>query len=367
MRRQIFLFLFGFLIAAMAVSPAGAATPEAEAQGKVASDLLADGKCPMALAAAEKAIDLDPSYGTPWNTRGSALHCLGRNEEALESFVIALDLDPDLTVAEQNYDHVNADLLKGAPLYTPPVDIPVIRNSSIAYDGELGYTSPGVPTGSWALQKDGHAVLFHNGRTITLTGVRIAGCRYGKGDGQVRIEIWDRNFTVLSSDTIPYDQVPLPAVDDETACLERSAWVDTSLPGHDVNGDFYLVLFTGSGPASQKEPGIDIVYGTPTDAKTSFTVSTSPNRIAALKIGSAGYRAEEIDWMIRVLYTEPHSPAAGTTPAPEAPAEGRTASSPGMVPDGELPVEEPLQSPAPGPAGIAGALAVAVSWSVFRK
>lgn len=366
MRRQLFLFLFVFILPGMVISPAGAATPEAEAQGKVASDLLADGKCPMALAAAEKAIDLDPSSGAPWNTRGSALHCLGRNEEALESFVIALDLDPTLTIAEQNYDHVNADLLNGAPLYTPPVDIPVIRNSSLAYGGELGYTSPGVPTGSWSLQKQGHAVFFENGRTITLTSVRIAGCRYGKGEGKVRIEIWDRNFTVLSSDTVPYDQIPLPAVNDEAACLQSSSWVDIGLPGHDVNGNFYLVLFTGSGLSSQKEPGIDIVYGSPTDAKTSFVVSTSPNRIAAQKIGSVGYRTEEIDWMIRVLYTELPS-AAGTTPAAGTPAEGLPASSPGMAPEGELPVEEPLQSPAPGLAGIAMAFAVAVCWSVFRK
>ncbi len=362
MKLHLFLFFSGCMIAGLIISSAAATSPEAEAQWKISKDLYAHGKCPSALVASEKAISLDPQFSQPWNVKGCALHCLGRNREALEAFNRSIELDPGFEMARKNIDHVLDDIRDGAPLDTPAIVLPAVRNASIAYDGELGYVPIGEPAGCWAFPKDGHSVFFANNRTITVTGVRMAGCKYGKAGGKVRIEIWDKNFTTLYSDTFPYDQIPFSTVKDEGVCLINSSWVDIDLPDHEVAGDFYLVLFTGSGPISLKEPGMYIVYDAPSETGTSYAMTSYPNHPDEQKIGKAEYLPEEIDWMIRVLYTVPPSKTVtpGETQALETPTE-----------EPKNQTEEPQKStPTSIPLGlvcIIGALSIVVCYSIVRK
>jgi hypothetical protein len=343
------------MIAGLIISSAGAASPEAEAQWQIAGNLYAHGKCLSALFASEKAISMDPQFGRAWNVKGAALHCLGRNREALEAFTKAIELDPDLEIAKKNLNHVQLDIKKGAPLNKPAIVLPAVRNASIAYDGELGYVPIGEPTGCWAFPEDGHAVFYANNRTVEVTGVRMAGCQYGKAGGKVRIEIWDKNFTTLYSDTIPYDQIPFTVVKDEAACLKNSSWVDIDLPDHEVTGDFYIVVFTHSLPISQKEPGMYIVYDTPSETGTSYAMTTYPNRPDVQKIGKAEYLPEELDWMIHVLYTVPLSRTVtpGETQALETQTEETQKSTPTSIPLGSV--------------SIVGSLSIVVCYSIFKK
>ncbi len=355
MKPNLFLLFAGLIIAGLLISSVSAVSPEAEAQWKIAKDLLAGGKCLPALFASEKAISMDPQFSLPWNVKGVALHCLGRNREALEAFNRSLELDPDFSMAKKNLNHVLLDIRNGAPLDTPAVVVPAVRNTSISYDGELGYAPIGEPTGCCAFLQDGHAVYYTNNRTITVTGIRMAGCRYGDTNGNIRVEIWDKNFTTLYSDLIPYDRIPFNVVKDEGGCLAKSSWVDIALPNHAVTGDFYMVLFSGSLPMSQKGPGIYIVYETPSETGTSYAVMTRPNRPDQQKIGEVGYLPEEVDWMIRVLYTVPPAKTVtpGTTQAVETPA-GKT--------------EKPATTSVPlGLVSIIGAVSIFVIYSVFRK
>jgi len=362
MRLHPFLFFSGFMLAILLISSAGAVSPEAEAQWKIAKDLYAGGKCVAALVASEKAISLDPQFGRPWNVKGAALHCLGRNTEALEAFATAFRLDPYLTIAQKNIDHVQLDIKNGASLTSPVIVLPVHRNSSIISDGELGYAPIGEPTGCWAFSKDGHAVKITNQGEILVTGVRLAGCKYGTGNGKVRIEIWDQNFTPLSSDTIPYDQVPFTVVREEPACLGNASWVDVDIPDHEVFGDFYIVLFTDSAMFSQrKEAGMSLVYYTPSETGTSYAMTTNPNRPEVQKIGRVEYLPEELDWAIRVLFSEVHSSTVSPG-EPQAP-EMKTEASPSM--SDSAPESNPTSIPL-GVGSILGALSVVVGFS-FRK
>jgi hypothetical protein len=305
MGHAIRLLFIGAFFIGLIVFPAFATSAEATAEWKTAQNLFAAGKCQSALVASEKAIALDPEFAYPWNVKGCALHCLGRNEEAMAAFKKALELDPMFTMAQKNIDHTLQDLKNGAPLSTAPVSIPVDRNESIPYDGELMYNGIGEPTGCSALLKEGHGVLFHNNGSITVTGVRVAGCRYGKTNADIRVELWDTNFTTLATDTLPYAALPFRAIKDEKECMNGSSWVDIPLPDHPVTGDFYLVIFTNSYPMSVREHGIFIVFNTPSETGSSVAMLTGPNQLDTPKIGEVGYATAEVDWLIHVLYTNP--------------------------------------------------------------
>ncbi|MCX6697822.1 MAG: tetratricopeptide repeat protein [Methanoregula sp.] len=333
---------------------------DAEVQWKIAKNLSDSGECSSALVASEKAISMNPQVGKYWNVKGCALHCLGRNREALEAFTKAVELDPSLTIAQKNLDHVQLDIKNGAPLDKPAIVLPAVRNASIAYDGELGYDPIGKPTGSWAFSTDGHAVFYANNRTIAVTGIRMAGCRYGEAGGKVRVEIWDKNFTTLYSDTIPYDQIPFTVIKDKAGYLTNSSWVDIDLPDHEVSGDFYIVLFTGSVPISDKEPMMYIVYYTPSETGTSYAMTTNPNRPDVQKIGKAGYRPEELDWMIHVLYTIP--PSKTVTPGELQALKTQVLKTQTEETQKSTPTSTPL-----GLISIVGALSIVVSYSIFKK
>ena len=347
MERLPVLLIAALVLACLAIAPAHAGSEGAMTEWKTAKNSYEGGKCVAALVFADRAIALDPALGRAWNIRGCALHCLGRNTAALEAFEKATVLDPSLAIAPKNLRHVQADIANGAPLDTPAVVIPPVQNPSVPHDGELVAASPGEPTGCAAFLKEGHAVFFRNQGTITITGIRSAGCTYGDIRGKkVRVEVWDANLSTLTSDTVAYDAIPFAPVRDAAACLASARWAEIDLPDHDVTGDFYLVLFTGAGLISQKEPGLFIVYGTPSDAKTSSVAAGGQNRLIPQEIGSAGYEPAELDWMVSVLYTVPPAAAPGEMPAAAAGTPPQDALLP-AAPTGAPPGDPQPSVPAP--------------------
>jgi tetratricopeptide (TPR) repeat protein len=67
-----------------------------------ADELYKDGKFDEAIPFYDKAIEQDPDNSELWNRRGLALCCLGRHLEAIDSFDIALKIDPHYTDAQNN-------------------------------------------------------------------------------------------------------------------------------------------------------------------------------------------------------------------------------------------------------------------------
>jgi tetratricopeptide (TPR) repeat protein len=59
-----------------------------------------------ALVACERALDLDSNAAVLWDMKGCALGGLGRHKEALAAFDRALQLDPDLAIAQRHKDLV---------------------------------------------------------------------------------------------------------------------------------------------------------------------------------------------------------------------------------------------------------------------
>lgn len=365
MRGHICFLFLGCIIACILVSSACAHSPEIEAQYEIAAQLYTAGKCPSALIASQKVIELDPQFAKAWNAKGSALHCLERNQEALEAFDKAIALDPTLDMPKKNKDHVLLDIQNGAPLTTPPIVLPEVRNTSIQFDGELGYVPLGELTGCWSLITGAHAVFYTNNKTIVVNGVRVAGCRYGKPEGNVSIQIWDKNLTTLFRDIIPYEVIPFPAVEiGGPTCISNSSWVDIGISDHEVTGDFYLVIHTDSYQLSEKEHGIFIVYSTPSETGTSYVVKRNPNRLTTYSIG--GYNTSELDWMIRVVYKYPPTPVPTMLPPPTPTMNVSQAIGNEAVQSGQAsatPVSGSTKSPIP----TVQVLITLVFWVVYRK
>jgi tetratricopeptide (TPR) repeat protein len=56
----------------------------------------------LALASAERALELEPNFADAWNNCGNALEGLGRAEDSLESYECAIQLKPDFVAAHNN-------------------------------------------------------------------------------------------------------------------------------------------------------------------------------------------------------------------------------------------------------------------------
>jgi tetratricopeptide (TPR) repeat protein len=57
-----------------------------------------------AIESFDKAIEIDPNDASTWCNKGTALSNLGKNQEAIESFDKASELNPNLTVAQEHED-----------------------------------------------------------------------------------------------------------------------------------------------------------------------------------------------------------------------------------------------------------------------
>ena len=171
--------------------------------------------------------------------------------------------------------------------------------------GELGYDD-GEKDGAGSDSPRGQAVFFPINSKLKINGIKFYGSRYDGSLGQFEIEIWDSNFKKLYSDTYDYaDYFP----EFYTSKKElKYGWVDIKIPDIEVNDDFYVTLFTYSGPPSWKSrdyPGVPtggIYIGLDNDTKSgnSYMVNKNPNRIITWPT-SWNLRQESTDWMIRVI------------------------------------------------------------------
>ena len=181
------------------------------------------------------------------------------------------------------------------------VEIKVLR------EGELGYDDGEMDT-SASLGPKGHAVFFPIDVASIVRQVKIYGCRYDDGLKQFDLEIWDNDFHMLYSASYKYtdyfpDSHTHPGDDD-------FKWAIIDIPDIEVHNDFYMALFTYSGPPSWHEKdayerapphirgGIEIGVDKDMKSENSFVVDKSPNRIVDWPAWDL--QQDSTDWMIRV-------------------------------------------------------------------
>lgn len=188
---------------------------------------------------------------------------------------------------------------------------------AIQHDGILKYDAgdSGTATGMYGMNPWGHAVLFKNPGTITVTGIQVYGCKFGTGDKKIFVEIWDKDLKQLYKDSIELNRISLGEMDVNAGnCLAMASWADIPLPDHVVTGDFYVVVFTYSPKASSTTQGMPLGYTTTSITGTSHTVKENPDVIDDITIANK-YSLAAIDWMIRAYYTKP-APTQASTPVP---------------------------------------------------
>lgn len=188
---------------------------------------------------------------------------------------------------------------------------------AISHDGILKYDTgdSGQITNTYGMNPWGHAVLFTNKDPITVTGIRVYGCKYGTGDKKVFVEIWDKNLKQLYRDPILLNSISVGQMDvTANNCGAVASWTDIPLPNHDVTGDFYVVVFTYSPKPSATSQGMNIGYTLQSSTGTSHTVLETPNKVSEITIAQK-YDPSDIDWTIRVYYTKT-APTTVSTPVP---------------------------------------------------
>jgi PGF-CTERM protein len=173
---------------------------------------------------------------------------------------------------------------------------------------ELGYDDGEVDSqcslGDW-----GHAVFFSNEGKLNIYGIKICGARFDDASRRFDVEIWDNNLKTLYSANYAYtDFFP-----DTYSPLDDSdlKWVTIDVPNIEVNGNFYITVFTYSGPPSWDKGAHDphaptggIAIGRDSDTKSgnSFIVDKNPNSIVDWEtLTTWDIRQEDTDWMIRVV------------------------------------------------------------------
>lgn len=185
---------------------------------------------------------------------------------------------------------------------------------AIRHDGVLKYDTgdSGTVTGTYGMNPWGHAVLFKNPGTVTVTGIQVYGCKFGTGAKKIFIEIWDKDLKRLYRDSVVLNDIPVGQMDvSQNNCGAVSSWADIPLPDHAVTGDFYLVVFTYTPKAGATTQGMSIGLTYPSTTATSHTVTGDPNRIDEVTVLKQ-YDPTDIDWMIRAYYTKTAATTAGT-------------------------------------------------------
>jgi len=74
------------------------------------------GKYEEAIECYEKALEIDPKFVKAWNNKGLALNGLGKYEEAIECYEKALEIDPEYTYAKENLEILKNSHPKIVPL-----------------------------------------------------------------------------------------------------------------------------------------------------------------------------------------------------------------------------------------------------------
>lgn len=200
----------------------------------------------------------------------------------------------DKPVQEQSEEIVTEKVAK-------EVEIKILGEGELEYDeGEMDRSA--------SLGPKGHAVFFPIDVASIVRQVKIYGCRYDDGLKQFNIEIWDNDFHMLYSASYNYvDYFPdshSPPGDGDFK------WAIIDIPVIEVHNDFYIVLFTYSGPPSwqvkeeyERAPphirgGIEIGVDKDMKSENSFVVDKNPNRIVDWPTWDL--QQDSTDWMIRV-------------------------------------------------------------------
>jgi len=174
-------------------------------------------------------------------------------------------------------------------------------------DGELGHDDGEVDAHA-SLGPLGHAVFFSNDGKLNIYGINICGARYDDASREFDIEIWDNNLKMLYSTSYDYaDFFPDTYSPPEDSDL---LWVTIDIPDIEVNGNFYVTIFTYSGPPSWVKGeygphplngGIEIGRDSDTKSGNSFVVDKNPNRIVDWETLTWNIRQDDTDWMMRVV------------------------------------------------------------------
>jgi hypothetical protein len=163
-------------------------------------------------------------------------------------------------------------------------------------EGEFGYDDGEVDS-QCSIGDDGQAVFFPNDEKLNIYGIRICGARSGDPTRMFDVEIWDSNFKTLYSASYDYsDYFP----DTHPPRMDNSdlKWVTIDVPNIEVNGNFYIAIFT----YSRFDSGIVIGRDSDTKSGNSFVVSKNPNRIEDWETTTTwDIRQEDTDWMIRAV------------------------------------------------------------------
>jgi hypothetical protein len=179
-------------------------------------------------------------------------------------------------------------------------------------EGELGYDD-GEVDGYASSDSNGFAVFFSNDRKLNICGIKTCGARYDGATRKFDVDIWDKNLNTLYSASCNYtDFFPESYTPLEYSDLK---WVTINVPNIEVNGNFYVAVFTYGGPFSwykgtyelpTHKGGIVTGRDSDTESGNSFVVGKTPNRIVDWEtITTWDLHQENTDWMIHVVTARP--------------------------------------------------------------
>ncbi|MEZ2235552.1 tetratricopeptide repeat protein [Microcoleus sp.] len=156
-------------------SPNGEVSQEAQELYNEGIDRYYAGDLGGAIAAYEKALEIDPKYHYAWNGLGNALNDLGRNSEAIAAYEKALEIDPKYHYAWNGLGNALNDLgcnIKAIAAFEKALEID--PKSHIPWNGlgitlnDLGRYSEAIAAFKKALEIDPKYHHTWNGLGITL-------------------------------------------------------------------------------------------------------------------------------------------------------------------------------------------------------
>jgi hypothetical protein len=178
----------------------------------------------------------------------------------------------------------------------------------------------GSPYYYWFMRSTGHTVFFNNSNPLTITGIRIYGCKWvtDNENTAITVSIMDENLQTLYQEQVPYLKVPMNPLGADNTPSKCAKWADIPLSGYVVNGNFSVAVFTDSYPITDNRHGIYIGFNLNSEKHSSHSILSNPNRIMDLPMRPSGSKTSlelsEIDWMIRVLYNTSRNTPLSVSP-----------------------------------------------------